>query len=212
MEKNVFKAGVYTCNLAECNTMMPANKLDRFSGIKFNGYRVLYRSESGRLGFDSDNNGEIILKWLLTDALAWDASSNNRKKFDSKWLKSPYSYLASLGVPSVPTKIVTYHFTNDKILKLFDLAKHHSSSQLKIKKHKTPLICDIPFLKLDELYDELFGLLPECGMIVVWNMFQVEANILTNKNFSFFEGLKEKCISEGIALHCVDEEKCMPQW
>ena len=84
--------------------------------------RVVYRSSSGRLGFDSDDDSIELLEKMLQSAWAWNPNTNSKRVFgeEGQTSRDPYLFLASLGIPRVPTNIVTFHTPREELIKEFN--------------------------------------------------------------------------------------------
>ncbi len=100
-----FTQGIYTC----IDTELTDQLRDIESGKAFSCLRVLYQSDTGRIGFDADDAGLSLLAKILEGAVAWDCGKKQLRHFLGKDEQDPYLFLASFGIPATLTSIITYH-------------------------------------------------------------------------------------------------------
>ena len=178
-------------------------------------FRMLYRAESGRIGFDADPDGERLLEWLLSDAWAWDRSTQKMKRFldEISSLQDPYFFLSKLGIRRTFTQKITYHHPNKKLKKLFDEAETYHSGPEREEKAQCPFISRMPLVdELEVVCQELLAVVDDCDMVAVWLMAQVQAILLLKDCPSFREKLLKKCQELHIPVMFVESEAQLPQW
>jgi len=163
--------------------------------------RIIYRSESGRLGLDSDANATELLKIFLNDALAWDCNKNCKRIFnEEKEINiDPHLFLTSLGIASTPTNIITYHKPNQSSFNEFTQKVSTAISRFP---RESPLL----------LHEQLVDLAPLFNKIIVWNMLDMEPTIITEDFDIFINWFKNICDKMKIQITRVDSEKELPAW
>ena len=190
-----FTQGIYSCVDTDITSQL--KKIERLPD-NFNCLRIVYRAASGRVGFDADEIGQILFGKLLKNAVAWDCQKNRLRSFSEIPSQDPYLFLASFGVPSIPTNIITYHKLNEALVS--DISS------------VTNRIAQLPTIKRELLYTELLELLPQSETIVVWDMMGVEPLVITKNCNKFIAQLKAQCQKANVKFYNVETEDQLPEW
>ena len=215
----MFKKGVYISKADWITSRLHFDEAEKQKEELF--YHILYRAESGRIGFDADSDGEAILRWLFTDAWAWNRKDQRTEKFIEirEEAESQDVFLSRLGGPPRTSALyITYHQPNKCLKKLFTKAEAYYARKVQqendweVPLSWLPLLVQLPQIKLEAACLGLTNLVNECEMIAVWLIAQLEA-ILLLKDFSSFQArLQEACHKRGLELFVVESSDQLPEW
>ncbi len=189
-----FTQGIYSC--------IDVALADQFKDIEpsqlFTFLRVLYRSDTGRIGFDADDTGLRLLAKILEGAVAWDYNKKQLRHFSEREDKDPYLFLASFGVPATLTNIITYH--NPK-------ADSFNATNSILRE-----LPYLPTMDREQIYSHLLKILPICKYIVVWNMMDVGALLITEESNKVITWLQDECTKAALKYYDVESVNHLPEW
>jgi len=194
----LYKKGVYIYS-----NVMLAKRLKSVVKDSFDVFclRLIYREASGPIGFDVDEDANVLFDFLLRNAWAWEPRNDRVKIYaeERSKISDPYYFVGTLGVSSAPANKITYHSPSKELVDKLE--------------NRDSVIVSIPFIEsLDSLYDELINLIPLCEEIIHWNMAETEPLVFTSNYDAFIEKVKKACSERNVDITFVERQDQLPQW
>lgn len=173
-----------SCSLFVCEVFSSENILS---------LKIIYRSSTGRLGFESDTLGSDILRFLLKDSATWDFRKNSVRVFDEHVYSDPFSFLSGIR----PT---------DRFTRLLTFQKQEGIDEILIEKVSNISVDD------DHIFLEAAESATEKGYFLTQTNFNdFSITVFINPKSTFTEELKKKVASINLSINVVNKEE-MPAW
>lgn len=180
------------------------------TGEDIRTFILVYRSDSGRTGFDADKIGMKLARQLLQGAWMWNVLENRAENLSAKLksLEDPYMVVKGESIPGKYHQRITFYEPSVEAEALLsEAAPTHADSTY-----------DVDFSALvsyseSDLRSAMPTLLNLFNRVGVWKMAQLEVEFFIwerdrDKFAKIIDGL---CAEAGIHCNFVPEED-LPQW
>jgi hypothetical protein len=175
MSKNQYHSGIYLCQ--DKAMIEKIHICTGVTSLNLNAVIIRYRTQNGRLGYDSDEKGEIILRKLLADSFGVDEEKQCAIPFDvenERYASDPFWFIRDIQLKSSLDFILTFHACQARVERICKIISSRDKRHIKAgeKVYDETIEC--------YNYKLLYELSSVCTDTYIWRTAQTEATIITS--------------------------------